>query len=111
MNVFAVVLVRGFGELGTIVLHFFRCAIFNSLIKSRFWQHSVVQVKQKIHKVSADNFSVPRHGCYMDTSESFIQTETEDSQCIIAETTSSVEPKLNEHVKEISLQSMHLGRN
>ena len=47
----------------------------------------------------------------MDTWESYTQKETEDTQCIIAETTSSVEQKLNERVKEISSQNMHLSRN
>lgn len=47
----------------------------------------------------------------MDTCENYTQKETEDTQCIIAETTSSVEPKLNERVREISSQNMHLSRN
>lgn len=47
----------------------------------------------------------------MDTWESYTQKETEDGQCSIAETTSGVEPKLNERVKAISSKNMHLSRN
>lgn len=37
----------------------FCCAILNSLIKSHFWQHSVIWEKQKIREWSSDNFQFP----------------------------------------------------